>query len=70
MNPFNIKKLRSTLQFNFEWNKKRLKFLTDFVTLKILIASLTAEMDIPLVPPEIIYQSNYYKRFCIICLYS
>lgn len=40
MKPYYINKLRSTLQFNFNWNKSRIKFLTDFVSLMILTSSV------------------------------
>ncbi len=40
MKQYYINKLRSIIQSNFKWNKSRTKFLTNFVTVMILTASV------------------------------
>jgi hypothetical protein len=40
MKQIYFNKLRATLQANFQWNKSRVSFLTSFVTLMILTASI------------------------------
>lgn len=40
MKQYYINKLRTTIQSNFKWNKSRIKFLTNFVTIMILTASV------------------------------
>lgn len=60
MKRYYINKLRSTLQFNFDWNKSRIKFLTDFVSLMILTSSVKLKR-ISLLMTGAKSDSNYRK---------
>jgi hypothetical protein len=55
-----INKLRSTLQLNLKWNKSRIKFLTNFLTLMILTASVKLNR-ISLLMSGAKSESNYRK---------
>lgn len=60
MKQIYFNKLRATLQANFQWNKSRISFLTNFVTLMILTASVKLNR-ISLLMTGAKSESNYRK---------
>ncbi len=59
MKQYHFNKLRSIFQSNFKWNKSRIKFVTNFVSLMILTGSIKLNRISLLMNTEAKSESNY-----------
>lgn len=61
MKPCYINKLKSSLQFHFQWNKARLRFLLNFTTSIIISSTIRLNRIALFMNTEAKSESNYRR---------